>query len=79
MAKCKDDNAYVEEEYEKLKAKMKTAISRTQLVTLIEEAGNLAIMASQLGLDIEILGLILPAVSKAAEQTQDVRINILIT
>ncbi|BFD45523.1 MAG: hypothetical protein DMENIID0002_01690 [Rickettsia endosymbiont of Sergentomyia squamirostris] len=67
--------AFIEKEYEKLEGRVRNATSRTQLASIIADAANLALIASQYGIDLGgVLELIATAVSKTVhyetEQTQ---------
>ncbi|MDD9335617.1 MAG: hypothetical protein PV347_06330 [Rickettsiaceae bacterium] len=67
---------FIKKEYEKLEGRVSNATSRTQLALIIADAGSLALMASQLGIDIGILELIATAVSKTLdyETTEQIQV-----
>ncbi|WP_375331767.1 hypothetical protein [Candidatus Tisiphia endosymbiont of Temnostethus pusillus] len=67
---------FIKKEYEKLEGRVRNATSRTQLALIIADAGSLALMASQLGIDIGILELIATAVSKTLdyETTEQIQV-----
>ncbi len=67
---------FIKKEYEKLEGSVRNATSRTQLALIIADAGSLALMASQLGIDIGIMELIATAVSKTLdyETTEQIQV-----
>ncbi|WP_341760946.1 hypothetical protein [Candidatus Tisiphia endosymbiont of Thecophora atra] len=67
---------FIKKEYEKLEGRVRNATSRTQLALIIADSGSLALMASQLGIDIGILELIATAVSKTLyyETTEQIQV-----
>jgi intracellular sulfur oxidation DsrE/DsrF family protein len=67
---------FIKKEYEKLEGRVCNATSRTQLALIIADAGSLALMASQLGIDIGILELIATAVNKTLyyETTEQIQV-----